>query len=238
MVSHAQELFPGEGAPTAIVAGSGIHLRPLLDEVLRELPFGAVPGLAPARVPGHEGRYVFGRAGGVPVILQLGRIHLYEGHPPEAVAATVDALVAFGAGRLLMTNAAGGLDPALNPGDWVAAETVVPWRYRDHAFPEGLTPAFTLPGCRATGQYMWMHGPCYETRAEIRALQALGGKTVGMSTALELQRANTLGLPAGIVSCVTNNCTTQESLSHDTVVATAARASEEIVGRLRGWLGE
>ena len=154
------------------------------------------------------------------------------------MTATVDALHGFGVERLILTNAAGGLEPDLAPGDWVAAERVLAWRFGAHAFPEQMTPDFIVPGCRATGTYIWMHGPCYETRAEIRALQTLGGRTVGMSVAPELERCQHLGMRAGVVSCVTNNCTTQEPLSHLQVVDAAQKASEHLCDILRGFIGD
>lgn len=237
MVKGVEAIFRAGERPTGIVSGSGIHLRPVLDEVLMELPFAEVEGVATATVAGHDGRFVFGRCGGRPVVLQAGRIHLYEGHGYNAVTATVDALHGFGVNRLILTNAAGGLEPDLSPGDWVAADRVLAWRFRAHAFPERMTPDFIVPGCRATGTYIWIHGPCYETRAEIRALQAMGGKTVGMSVAPEIERCQQLGMRAGVVSCVTNNCTTQESLSHLQVVEAARKASEHLCEILRAFIG-
>lgn len=230
-------IFRAGERPTGIVSGSGIHLRPVLDEVLMELPFAEVQGVATATVAGHDGTFVFGRCGGFPVVLQAGRIHLYEGHGYDAVTATVDALHGFGVDRLILTNAAGGLEADLLPGDWVAADHVLAWRFGLHTFPENMTPDFIVPGCRAIGTYIWMHGPCYETRAEIRALQAMGGKTVGMSVAPELERCQQLGMRAGVVSCVTNNCTTQEPLSHLQVVDAAQKASEHLCSILRGFIG-
>lgn len=236
MVVPAREVFQSDVAPAGVVSGSGIHLRPLLDRVVREVTFPEA-GLPAAGTAGHDGKFIFGWCGAAPVILQSGRIHLYEGHAPSVVAATVDALHAFGVRALVLTNAAGGLDEALAPGDLVAAEEVLAWRYRAHPFPERLRPAFVVPGCVATGVYIWMHGPCYETRAEIRALQHMGGMAVGMSLMPELQRCQALGIRAGAVSCITNDCTTQEALSHAQVVDVAERASGELCGLLRGYLG-
>lgn len=237
MVTVPERVFRAGERPTGIVSGSGIHLRPLLDEVLLELPFSEVEGVAAASVAGHDGAFLFGRCAGFPVVLQAGRIHLYEGHDYQAVTATVDALRAFGVDRLILTNAAGGLDADLEPGDWVAADSVLTWRFAGHPFPERMTPDFLVPNCRAVGTYIWMHGPCYETPAEIRALQAMGGKTVGMSVAPELERCRQLGMRAGVVSCVTNNCTAQESLSHLQVVDAAQKASEHLCALLRGFIG-
>lgn len=235
MVSAPDSPFPPGSAPVGVVSGSGIHLRPLLDEVLREIPFPDA-GLPAAGTAGHEGRFVFGYCGGVPVVLQSGRLHLYEGYEMAVAVAPVDALHRFGVRSLVLTNAAGGLDPALAPGDLVAAEEIIPWRYTAHRFPDRMRPAFVVPGCTAAGTYAWMHGPCYETRAEIRALQAMGATTVGMSAAAELERCQALGMRAGIISCVTNDCTSQESLSHAQVVVVAERASGELCEMLRDYL--
>lgn len=235
MVEDCSEVFrPGE-QPAGIVSGSGINLRPLLDEVIREVSFTRA-GIPAAGTAGHAGVFVFGRCGDVPVILQSGRLHLYEGHDYETAVSAVDALYRFGVRALILTNAAGGLDEALAPGDLVAAEEVLSWRFQAHAFPERMRPAFVVPGCTAAGAYIWMHGPCYETRAEIRALQHMGGATVGMSAAAELERCQALGIRAGIVSCVTNDCTSQQSLSHAEVVTVAERASGELCGLLRDYL--
>ena len=236
MVISAREVFQSDVAPVGVVSGSGIHLRPLLDRVIHEVSFPAA-GLPAAGTSGHDGTFIFGWCGDAPIILQSGRIHLYEGHPPAVVASTVDALHGFGVRSLVLTNAAGGLDEVLAPGDLVAAEAVLAWRFRAHPFPERLRPTFIVPGCVATGTYVWMHGPCYETRAEIRALQRMGGMAVGMSVLPELERCQALGMRAGAVSCITNDCTAQETLSHAQVVAVAEQASGELCGLLRGYLG-
>ena len=235
MVINARALFQTDLPPVGVVSGSGIHLRPLLDRVVQEIAFTEA-GLPAAGTAGHDGAFIFGWSGATPVILQSGRIHLYEGHPPEVVTATIDALHGFGVRSLILTNAAGGLDPALQPGDLVAAEEVLAWRYRPHSFPERLRPPFIVPGCVATGTYIWMHGPCYETPAEIHALQQMGGMAVGMSVLPELTRCLALGIRAGAVSCITNDCTSHEALSHAQVVAVAERASGELCGLLRGVL--
>lgn len=235
MVVRAADIFGAGPAPVGIVSGSGIHLRPLLDEILREISFEAA-GVPAAGTAGHEGRFIFGRCGGLPLILQSGRIHLYEGHSIDAVTSTVDALYQMGVRSVILTNAAGGLDEVLSPGDLVAVEEVRAWPFRGHAFPERMCPAFVVPGCTASGVYVWMHGPCYETRAEIQALQRLGATCVGMSLAAEVERCQQLGIRAGAISCVTNDCTTQESLSHAQVVAVAERASDELCTIIRACL--
>lgn len=236
MVNSSRNPFGAGISPVGIVSGSGINLRPLLDEVLGETSFVDAAGISAAGIAGHEGTFVFGYCAGVPVVLQAGRIHLYEGHSVAMVATTVDALYRFGVRALILTNAVGGLDDALVPGDLVAASEVLCWQYRSHNFPQRMQPAFVIPGCTAAGTYIWMHGPCYETRAEIAALRRMGGMTVGMSIAVELERCMQRGIRAGVVSCVTNDCTSQEVLSHEQVVATAARSSDALCRTIRAYL--
>lgn len=216
-----------------IVAGSGINLRDLFDRVESEVPFRDVPGLVSGHVPGHDSVFVRGTAGGVPLTLQCGRLHPYEGLDFDAVTRSVDVLQAYGARTIVFTNAVGGLLPELAPGDLVAADAVRAWRYARYALPAEIVPDFVLPHADARGVYCWMHGPCYETRAEIAALQRLGAATVGMSTAPEMARCQTRGIRAGVVSCVTNSCVRPVRLSHDHVVATARRASGRLVRLLR-----
>lgn len=218
----------------AVVAGSGLDLRPLLDAVEEERDFREVPGLSRAGVTGHAGRFVFGRANGVRVILQCGRLHVYEGRSADEAAGPVDALRKFGASRIVFTNAAGGLLTDMRPGDLMAVEDIRAWPYIGwQGKPRELTPDFVPEGCEWRGAYHWVHGPCYETRAEIRALCALGSAAVGMSTAPEMIRARELGIPAAAISCITNNCHTPQVLTHEHVLRTAAAASARLCAVLR-----
>jgi len=225
---------PRSITPIAVVAGSGIDLLPLLDRVEREEFFDDIPGLASSTAEGHQGRFVQGRCGPLPVIVQCGRLHVYEGLSIKNVTATVDALASFGARTIMFTNAAGGLRPEMRPGDLLAVERVRPMPCRAWPVaPDCIEPAFTVRGCRHTGDYMWVHGPCYETRAEIVALQRLDGAAVGMSTAPELVRAHALGIRAAVVSCITNNCCEHRPLTHTDVLHTARHASASITALIR-----
>lgn len=227
--------------PVAVVSGSGLDLRPLLDSVARETPFRDVPGLPDAGAQGHEGVFVEGEAGGRPVIVQMGRLHLYEGHDYAAAVSTVDALRAMGVDTVVFMNAVGGLRPAMRPGDLVAVDALAPFappvgfRLWPGA-PRRIETHGLLPGCDHQGAYAFVLGPNYETRAEIRALQRLGAAVVGMSTAPEVHRCGALGMRALAVSCVTNHCDDPEPLTHAHVLEVAARASERLVTMLRGWL--
>ena len=225
------------GGGVGIVSGSGIDLRSVLERVDEERRFHEVIGVGGGAVKGHDGVFLRGACGSTPVVLQCGRIHLYEGHGPDVVASTVDALGEMGVRRIIFTNAVGGLAPDLAPGALVAATQVVPWRFTPHTFPEALIPELRVPGCDRAGVMYWMHGPCYETRAEIEALRRLGGLTVGMSLPAELARCGALGIPCGVVSCVTNDCTRHDAvLTHEEVVETASRASTRLARLLREYL--
>ncbi len=221
--------------PLAIVAGSGLDLRPLLDEIDEERDFREVPGLAAAGVAGHEGRFLFGRSEGARVIVQCGRPHVYEGMSFASATAPVAALHDFGVRTVVFTNAAGGLLPQMRPGDLMAADAIRVWPYsRWTERPAAVTPDFVAEDCEWRGAYHWVHGPCYETRAEIAALQVLGSAAVGMSTAPEMARAHALGMRAGAISCITNNCCRPQVLTHGHVLRTAAAASARLCAVLRG----
>lgn len=219
-----------------IVAGSGIDLHTLFDSIEQETPFADIPGLAVGHVAGHASVFLRGHCAGQPVVVQSGRLHPYEGLDFDTVTRTVDAFHAFGVRTVIFTNAVGGLLPTLRPGDLVAADDVRTWRYNAFDLPPQITPDFVPPHCDAQGRYYWMHGPCYETQAEIAALQHLGAATVGMSTAPELHRCAILGLRAGVISCVTNSCVTQEHLTHASVLAIAHQTSAKLSQLLRATL--
>lgn len=216
----------------AIVAGSGLDLTGLLDVVEEEVDF-AEAGLGETKVAGHAGRFLLGMCAGYPVVLQQGRRHIYEGLTLAEAGAAVDVLHRFGAAAVVFTNAAGGLMPEMRPGDLVSASMIQSWPCRRVELPERIYPDFSIPGCDSSGVYLWVHGPCYETRAEIALLRKIGGAMVGMSTAPELVRCRQLGMRAGAVSCITNNCCAPMRLTHAHVLETAASASRRLTSLLR-----
>ncbi len=226
------------GSCIALVAGSGIRLEDVLDSIDSTTPFHDVPGLCSPTAPGHPGRFVRGQCGGVPIIVQAGRLHCYEGHSIAAAVRTVDVLAEWGARTIAFTHAVGGLLPSLAEGSLISATGYRCWAYRGWPDgPETVPIDEGIAGCDGTGEVLWVHGPCYETRAEIRAMQALGVCAVGMSTAPEVARCRQLGLRAGAVALVTNSCCgTSAPLTHAHVTAQAERASERLCGVLRGWV--
>jgi purine-nucleoside phosphorylase len=240
---------------TGLVLGSG--LGPLADavKITREVPF-AEAGLPVSSVPGHEGKFIFGLLEGAPVILMKGRVHLYEGHGPRVVTAGVRWLAEQGISRLILTNAAGTLNPGFPPGTWMMLS--------DHLNLTGTTPlegadfidmsAAYDPELRSSfrdaaaalgmplheGVYAGLRGPQYETPAEIRMLRTLGADAVGMSTVLETIQARSLRLPVAAFSCLTNwgAGLTSEGLDHQEVLETGRQSADAMIALLRKVIGE
>jgi purine-nucleoside phosphorylase len=232
-----------------IVLGSG--LGPLADAVAvaREVAF-AEAGLPVSSVPGHAGKFVCGKLAGAPVVVMRGRVHLYEGHSPRSVTAGVRWMADQGITRLILTNAAGTLNPDFPPGTWMMLS--------DHLNLTGVTPlegadfvdlsAAYDPAWRAEfraaalasgmplheGVYAGLRGPQYETPAEIRMLRALGADAVGMSTVLETIQARSLGLTVAAFSCLTNWAAglSNTPLDHREVLATGNQAAQAMIGLL------
>ena len=229
-----ETIIPNNNTPVAIIAGSGIELRPLLDEITKEEPIRQAIDAPP--IPGHECRFIFGTCANRPIILQAGRRHLYEGLSLQQVTQSVDALHGLGVQHLILTNAAGGIDKALRPGHLAAATQVRTWPYTPQKLPRELLPDFAIPQCDHAGPYRWMHGPCYETQAEIRALDNLGDATVGMSAAPEMHRCKQLGIKCALIACVTNACAIPHALSHEAVLNVARQTSQRLRTLLKNFL--
>jgi purine-nucleoside phosphorylase len=219
IVEALRERLGGFTPRVLLTLGSGLGG---LADVMREplvIPFDEV-GLPQSTVPGHTGRLLAGELSGVPVLVQQGRIHLYEGVPVAQVVAVVEAAAAVGAEVFCVTNAAGGLAPQMEPGDLMLIS--------DHLNLSGTTPLVGPrfldmagaydPDFRAAaravaesagerlleGVYAGLSGPAYETPAEVRMLRTLGADAVGMSTVLEVIAARAAGLRVVGFSLITN----------------------------------
>ncbi len=247
-----------ERTPTlGIVLGSGLGL--LADALDRPIAFSAadLPGYPVSTVPGHEGRLISGFLSGRAVWVVQGRVHLYEGHTAEIVTRPVRLLAALGVETLILTNAAGSLDPSAPPGSicldedalnlfWRPLATPAPnalyqgglWSRRGPLVEPWLAQlAFDAAGeCGVElrrGVLGASSGPTYETAAEVRAWRSLGATVASMSTVPEALVARELGLRLLIFSLVTNLGTglSPTPLSHDEVT-TAANEAGGRLGRL------
>ena len=238
-----------------IVLGSG--LGPLADavEVAREVAFSEI-GMPASSVPGHAGKFVFGKLSGTPVVLMKGRVHLYEGHAPRLVTAGVRWLAEQGIEKIILTNAAGTLNPDFAPGTWMmlsdhlnltgtspleGADFIDMSEAYDATWREKFRVAAAASGMDLHGGvYASLRGPQYETPAEIRMLRTLGADAVGMSTVLETIQARSLGLPVAAFSCLTNWAAgiTAAHLDHKEVLETGKQAAQAMIGLLTSVLGE
>jgi len=231
----------------AIVLGSGFQpaVRELADG--RCLAYSRLPGFPPTGVSGHAGELWEGRFGDTPVLLLSGRAHFYEGHSMERVTFAVRALAAFGVRDLLLTNAAGGINPRFRPGDLMVLRDHINWmgtnplrgparpglpQFVDltHAYDPELSALLGRAGRRCgvrlrRGVYLAVCGPSYETPAEIRAFRRLGADAVGMSTVPEVIVARQCGLRVAAISCITNLAAglSRNALSHEEVLETGQR---------------
>lgn len=217
----------GPAPEVAIILGSG--LAPAADVVEREteIAFGDLPGFPTPTVPGHQGRLVLGRLGGVAVAAFLGRIHYYEGHPMHLVTLPARLAAALGARVLISTAAVGGIDAGLEAGSlvvgtdhlnllgenplrgWTDSEGRPPFVDLTAAYdPELAELALACAGelriPAAGGVYAAMPGPSYETPSEIEFLKRAGASVVGMSVVPEALAAAALGLRFSGLFCVTN----------------------------------
>ena len=246
-----------------LVLGSGLGGLADALELEASIPFEELPGWPNATAPGHAGKLLFGLMHGVPVVIQQGRFHLYEGHSAGFVVQPVLLMSKLGARIVVLTNAAGGVNPEFGAGTLMAitdhlnltghSPLVGPnapdigfrfpdmtdvWdaelRLRLHAAAEAEGVAL------ADGVYACLMGPSYETPAEVRMLARLGADAVGMSTALEAVAARWAGLKVCGVSLVTNPGAglSGAQLSHAEVLAAAESAGPQLARILVRFIGD
>lgn len=242
----------------AIVLGSGLGL--LADEVedLISIPYAGLPHFPVSTAPGHAGRLILGKFEGQDVAMMAGRVHLYEGYSVAQVVFPIRLLGMLGVETLIVTNAAGGVNPRFSSGalmlitDHINLTGHNPLvgpnderfgtRFPDMS--EAYTPELRTLAEQAAmksgvaldhGVYLGLLGPTYETPAEVRMVRILGGDAVGMSTVLEVIAAHHIGLRVLGISCITNMAAGMlpQKLDHREVMETAARVSGQFAALLR-----
>jgi purine-nucleoside phosphorylase len=242
----------------ALVLGSG--LGGFADELqdATRIPYAEIPHFPQSTAIGHAGTLVIGKLKEIPLAVMQGRVHLYEGYSPREVAFPVRVFARMGVAALVLTNAAGGINP-----DYARGSLVV---LRDHLnlqggnplvgpnndrfgprFPdmtEAYSPAFRrfaleeaerLGGGIYEGIYATMLGPSYETPAEIRYLRTIGADLVGMSTVPEVIAARHAGLDVLAISCVTNMAAglSGQEITHQEVLETGEQVRGKFVALLK-----
>jgi purine-nucleoside phosphorylase len=248
-----------------IILGSG--LGDLANEVSHAtaIPYAEIPHFLRSTVPGHAGRLLLGTVEDMPVVMMQGRFHFYEGYALEALTLPVRVMHELGAHTLIVTNAAGGLNPSYRPGDFMLL--------RDHINLPGMAGANPLTGANDErfgtrfpalakaydaglrqlarevaskhaditlheGVYVMVSGPSFETGAELKFLRAIGADAVGMSTAPEVVVARHAGMRVLGLSLITNTATGDdtEEVNHADVLATADAARPRFTMLVRGIL--
>jgi len=251
----------------ALVLGSGLgDLADQLEDAVA-IPYNEIPHFARSTVVGHAGRLLIGLLEGVPVVAMQGRFHFYEGYTPQVLTLPIRVMSMLGAQTLIVTNAAGGVNPAYSPGDFMLIH--------DHISLPGLAGVSPLLGpnderlgvrfpplakaydaklrtlAHAVAQniqgitlhegiYTMVAGPSYETAAELRFLRVIGTDAVGMSTAPEVVAARHMGMRILGLSLITNTATgnEMEEVNHAEVLATADTVRPKFAALVRGIVRE
>ncbi|MDQ2885884.1 MAG: purine-nucleoside phosphorylase [Chloroflexota bacterium] len=247
----------------ALVLGSGLgDLAAQVEEAV-VIPYEEIPHFARSTVAGHAGRLLVGTLAGMPVVAMQGRFHFYEGYSPQVLTLPIRVMFMLGARSLIVTNAAGGVNPAYRPGDFMLI--------RDHISLPGLAGVNPLLGpnderfgdrfpplARAydadlraltqrvargaqgitlhEGIYTMVAGPSFETAAELRFLRTIGTDAVGMSTVPEVVAARHMAMRVLGLSLITNTATGNETdeVNHADVLATADAARPLFAELVRG----
>lgn len=234
----------------ALVLGSGLGNYAERIKVESVVDYREIEGFPVSTVPGHKGRFVFGYVGEVPVAAMEGRVHYYEGYSMEEVVLPIRLMKMLGAKVLFLTNAAGGIQEGMQPGDFMVItdqiSSFVPSpliganveelgeRFPDmsHIYDKDLQELLKDCGKRLKislkqGVYIQLSGPNFESPAEIRMCKAVGADAVGMSTACEAVAANHMGMKICGISCISNQAAglCKEPLSHADVQEMADRAA-------------
>lgn len=233
-----------------VVLGSGLGSFVNELEVEKEIPYGDIPYFPVSTVEGHSGKLIFGRMAGKPVVCMAGRFHFYEGYSPDEVVFPVRVMVRLGVHHLFLSNAAGGVNPQFSVGDLMVIKDHISFATKNPLLgkniPE-LGPRFPdmsepykkelIKKAREIGEkngiklqegvYFGVTGPTFETRAEYRMIQMIGGDAVGMSTVQECIAANHMGVPVFAISVITDIGVREEEnvITHDEVLH-FARAAE------------
>lgn len=255
---EALQLIQSKGITTphtGIILGTGLGNLASKIEVEATIDYMDIPHFPLSTVEYHKGKMIYGTLSGKKVVALQGRFHLYEGHTMQQVTFPVRVLKQLGIRQLLISNAAGGLNPALKKGSLMIIddhinmqpfnpltgkniETLGP-RYPDMSRPYDAALIHKMEVCAARlnlrlhkGVYVAVQGPNLETRAEYRFLRMIGADAVGMSTVPEVIVANHMSLPVAAVSVITDECDPDnlQPVNIAEIIDTAAKAEVHLTG--------
>jgi purine-nucleoside phosphorylase len=230
---------------TAVVLGSGFSSWPDQLNCLQSIPYRDIPGFPTTSVMGHKGQLVVAELAGQHLIIMQGRFHYYEGHDMATISVPIRVFYELGIGTVILTNAAGGINPALHPGDLLIINDHINLVQNnpligpnlDHfgpRFPDATEiyskdlvqlALFLAAKHKLTarqGVYAYVSGPCFETPAEISMMERLGADVVGMSTVPEALTARHASMKIIGISLVANLAAgrNKEALTHEEVMKT------------------
>lgn len=261
-VKAAQELIQSriDQTPTVgLILGSGLGV--LAEEITNaiKIQYRDIPGFPQSTVAGHAGQLVIGRLNGVAVVAMQGRFHYYEGYTMQQVTFPVRVMKELGVQKLIVTNAAGGVNETFSPGDLMIIT--------DHINNMGVNPligpnddhfgvrfqdlssAYNKEMIQVakevaeqqqldiqTGVYVANTGPVYETPAEVKMLRICGGDAVGMSTVPEVIVANHAGMNVLGISCISNMAAgiLDQPLNHEEVIETTEKVKQQFLSFVKG----
>jgi purine-nucleoside phosphorylase len=254
IIQKQVDLVPKVG----LILGSGLGFFADLFEEAYSIPYENIPHFPKSTIVGHEGSLVFGKLKGQPCVCMKGRVHYYEGYSMQNIIFPVYVMKALGVESLVVTNAAGGVNPDFSVGDLMVIEDHINFM-GDHPlrgpnleefgprFPD-MSYAYTPDLCTqwhtiATehgltlkqGVYIAMSGPSYETPAEIRMVGKMGADAVGMSTVPEVITASHCGLKVAGLSVITNLAAglSKNALNHAEVKEASERVRVNIIPLLQ-----
>ena len=232
-----------------IVLGSGLGNFTNEIEIEKEIPYSDIPHFPEATVAGHKGKLIFGMVRGKKVVAMAGRYHVYEGYTAQQTVFPIRVMKYLGIETLLLSNAAGGVNTDLNVGDLMIItdhisqltpnpligrnDTTLGPRFPDMSEPYKKSLVKKVKAIAAKkniavkeGVYVAVTGPTFETRAEYKMIQALGGDAVGMSTVQEAITAIHMGLPVFAMSVITDVGLREEDniITHEEVLQAAKEA--------------
>ncbi|HSC52216.1 MAG TPA: purine-nucleoside phosphorylase [Phnomibacter sp.] len=250
--------YYAETPDVGIVLGSGLGNFKDNLQIECEIPYEDIPNFPVSTVVGHQGKLIFGKMSGKTVVCMAGRFHFYEGYSSSAVTFPIRVLKWLGIKTLVLTNAAGGMNPAFKVGDlMLITDHISQFTHNPLLGPndDELGPRFPdmsepySPELRAQvksiaashnihlhqGVYVAVTGPTFETRAEYKMLHILGADAVGMSTVQEVIVARHMGLPVVAISIITDLGIRDELniITHEEVLKAANEAEPKMTAIFR-----